>query len=320
MTDRQTDTSWLKKGLIYSASGKNIFDLTHCHKPTPLDKGELIRIYFGVRDNSNITRTTYIDVSKINPKKVAYVHDKPVLDIGVIGAFDDSGANVSCVLNVGNKIYMYFIGWNPSTTVHTRNSIGLAISDDGGDSFYRAFEGPVLDRNHFEPFYTGAVDVLYIDGMFHMWYTSGKAWKLINNKPEISYHIKYAYSDDGINWNRDNHFCITPEHEYEVTARPSVIYEKNIYKMWFSKRDMRDFRTNPRMGYRVGYAESTDGKIWTRMDELINLEPSSNLSDFDSEMVSYPYVLPLEGIDLMFYNGNQFGKTGFGYAVRKINN
>jgi len=38
---------------------------------------------------------------------------------------------------------MYFIGWNPSTTVHTRNAIGLAISDDNGQTFTRAYEGAV---------------------------------------------------------------------------------------------------------------------------------------------------------------------------------
>jgi len=132
------------------------------HKPTPLliDNATL-RIYFGVRDIQNRTRTTFIDVDPKDPQKVKYIHDRPCLDLGKIGAFDDSGANVSSVVKYGNKIYMYYIGWNPSTTVHTRNSIGIAVSHDNGVSFERLYDGPILDRNKDEPYYTGAVFVNY---------------------------------------------------------------------------------------------------------------------------------------------------------------
>ena len=54
-----------------------------------------------------------------------------MLEDGKIGAFDDSGSNVCSVLKVENEYYMYYIGWNPSTTVHTRNSIGIVFSDNG---------------------------------------------------------------------------------------------------------------------------------------------------------------------------------------------
>lgn len=99
--------AWIKKGLIYYPKGENGFDYSHCHKPTPLIlNGTTIRVYFGVRDKNNITRTTFIDVDINDPKKILYVHNKPVIDIGKIGTFDDSGANVSSVVRVGNKIYM----------------------------------------------------------------------------------------------------------------------------------------------------------------------------------------------------------------------
>lgn len=68
---------------------------------------------------------------------------------------------------------MYYIGWNPSTTVPTRNSIGLAVSDDNGFSFERMYDGPILDRTKDEPYYTGAVDVLKENNVWKIWYTSG---------------------------------------------------------------------------------------------------------------------------------------------------
>lgn len=310
---------WEKKGLIYLPKGKFDFDISHCHKPTPLIiENDLLRVYFGVRDISPITRTTFVDldISNLDNIKVEYIHDKPILDIGKIGAFDDSGANVSSIIRVDNNdIYMYYIGWNPSTTVHTRNSIGIAKSTDNGLTFHRMYDGAILDRDKNEPYYTGAVDVIYDKGLFKMWYTSGTEWKLINNKPEISYHIKYAESIDGIDWIRNNVSCILPSHEFEATARPSVLKENGLYKMWYSRRNIDGFRNTKTKGYRGGYAESKDGKDWKRMDHLFGLELSEN--GWDSESIAYPYVFKCKGEKLMLYNGNGFGKTGFGYAVKR---
>ena len=115
---------------------------------------------FGTRDVQRKTRTTFVDLDRHDPSKVTYVHNRPVLDLGKTDTFHDSSVNVCSVLRVGDLIYMYFIGWNPSTTVHTRNAIGLAISRDGGWPFERTYDGAVLDRTKSELYYTGAIDVI----------------------------------------------------------------------------------------------------------------------------------------------------------------
>lgn len=304
---------WQKRGLIYTPDGLNGFDVSHCHKPTPLLLDDnTIRVYFGTRDKDGKTRTTFVDVSKHDPSNVVYVHDKPVIDLGKIGTFDDSGANVCSIVKDGDEIYMYYIGWNPSTTVHTRNSIGVAISHDGGTKFERPYDGSILDRNKDEPYYTGAVDVKRINDAWQMWYTSGTEWKVINGKPEIWYHIKYAHSNNGIDWEREGVLCIPPVDEFEATARPSVIYEDGMYKMWYSRRSIIDFRTSPSAQYRAGYAESDDGRTWVRKDEEVGIDISE--SGWDSEAIAYPYVIDGGDKYIMFYNGNGFGRTGFGYA------
>ncbi len=305
--------AWVKKGLIYKPTGKYGFDNSHCHKTTPLIIDEnTIRVYFGVRDINNKTRTTFIDVDINNPNNIKYIHNKPIIDLGKIGAFDDSGANVSSICRDGDKIYMYYIGWNPSKTVPTRNSIGLAVSNDNGFSFERLYDGPILDRNKEEPYYTGAVDVIKDKDIWKIWYTSGSEWKIINGKPEIFYHIKYATSQNGIDWFRENITCIPPESEFEATARPCVIKEMGIYRMWYSKRNLVNFRTNYKNAYRPGYAESEDGINWKRLDSKVEIDISD--SGWDSEAIAYPYVIKVNDKLLMFYNGNGFGKTGFGYA------
>jgi hypothetical protein len=74
------------------------------------------------------------------------------------------GANVCSVIRYDKMIYMYYIGWIPSTTVHTRNSIDV-VFEDNGKTFNRLFDGSILDRNNFEPYYTGAVDVVFDEGI-----------------------------------------------------------------------------------------------------------------------------------------------------------
>ncbi|MBS4174152.1 hypothetical protein [Bacillus sp. FJAT-49736] len=307
---------WIKKGLLFNVENISDWANSHCHKPTPLILDDnTLRVYFGVRDRNSKTRTTFvdIDIQNIDDFKVKYFHDKPVIDLGKIGAFDDSGANVCSILRVNNSIYMYYIGWNPSTTVHTRNAIGVVVSDDNGMTFRRLYDGPILDRNKEEPYYTGAVDVIKQGDLWKMYYTSGSEWKMINGKPEIKYHIKYATSHNGIDWTRNNIDCILPNYDMEAVARPSVIYDQGIYKMWFSKRNINGFRLNSEKNYRGGYAESDDGKRWIRKDELFGLHLSEN--GWDSEAIAYPYVFKIKNRFVMLYNGNGFGKSGFGYAV-----
>lgn len=307
---------WKERGFVFNVpqgEGPD-FAFSHTHKPTPLQiNDEVLRVFFGTRSKAGHTRTTYVDVEARNPARVLDAAMPLVLDLGKVGAFDDSGANVCSIITLPDRIYMYYIGWNPSTTVHTRNAIGVAVSYDQGRTFARLYDGSVLDRNKDEPYYTGAVDVIHNGHFFEMWYTSGTHWEMINGKPEIMYHIKYAYSWDGVDWVRPGISCIPPVSSTEATARPSVIRKDGKYLMWFSYRDIDGFRDNKASMYRAGYAESNDGRNWTRLDHLAGIAPA--LGGWDSDAIAYPYVRKVNDKYLMLYNGNGFGKSGFGYCI-----
>jgi hypothetical protein len=75
--------------------------------------------------------------------------------------------------------------------------------------------------------------------------------------------------------------------------------------MWYSYRDLNST-------YRIGYAESFDGLKWTRLDDIVRLDLSAN--GWDNEMICYPFILDHEGSRYMLYNGNGYGRTGFGIA------
>ena len=155
-----------KQGLIFQVKGEHQWNQTHAQIPSPdvLTNGR-IRIYYSTRDKLNRSLTSFIEVNGENPKEILYTHDRPILDFGDLGCFDDCGVMPSCVVNFDNKKYLYYCGWNTSTTVRYRNCIGLAVSEDQGVTFRRAFTGPILDRTKDEPHLVVTPHVIIEDGI-----------------------------------------------------------------------------------------------------------------------------------------------------------
>jgi hypothetical protein len=124
-------------------------------------------------------------------------------------------------------------------------------------------------------------------------------------KSEHKYHIEYAESRDGINWQREGLVAIDfANDQVFAISRPSVIHDNDRWRMWYS------FRGH---AYRIGYAESEDGRQWNRLDTQVGIDVS--VTGWDSEMIEYPFVFDHKGQRYMLYNGNGYGKTGFGLAV-----
>ncbi len=306
---------WIKKGLIFKNSGEYFWNKTHAQGPFVDCLNEAIwRIYYNTRDGQNHTRTSYIEVEAGNPQNVLYVHDKPILEPGSNGSFDDCGSMGTCIVNLYNKKFMYYIGWNVRNTVSYHLSLGLATSRDGVH-FKKMFAGPILDRFLQEGYLCTSCYVLTEQEKWKMWYTSGEGYVLIQGQNEPRYNIKYAESIDGILWNRKQQVSIACNNEHEAIGVPSVIKEKGIYKMWYSYRDIENYRTNRNASYRIGYAESKDGIKFVRKDGETGIDISEKKDDWDSEMIAYGKVIIYNGKKYMFYNGNGFGKTGIGYAV-----
>jgi hypothetical protein len=305
---------WVKKGLIFRVDRQSDWMSHHaCVPVADRVSDEVLRIYFGPRDTQGRTRTTFIEVEADNPSRVLRVHDRPVFDLGRLGAFDDSGVMPSCVVNHGGRKYLFYIGWSPAVTVPYRNAVGLAVSDDGGLSFERLFEGPIVDRTRQEPFFTASPFALIEDGLWKLWYASSTGFVVVDGKPEPVYQIKYAESRDGAEWRRTGEACIPYAHNGEANARPCVLKERDRYRMWYCWRGSRGYRTDRAQSYRLGYAESPDGVRWTRLDDRVGIERSE--SGWDSQMMEYPFVYEHRGRKHMLYNGNGFGESGFGWAV-----
>ncbi len=305
---------WIKQGLIFKPESNFPWMATHASIPVVDAAGEgRLRIYFSARDSNGRSRPAYIEVDANDPGKMLYLHDQPILPLGVPGTFDDSGIMPSWIVNDGSTKYLYYLAWNPQVTVSYRLAIGLAISTDGGRTFEKYSEGPICDRDVAEPFFNTAPCVLKEGNKWRMWYVSCTGWRLINNRQEPLYNIKYAESGDGINWIRTGLVCIGYDDFTEAIGRPCVYFEEGKYRMLYSYRSATDYRTDPAKSYRLGYAESVDGLDWLRLDGQVGIEKSPG--GWDSEMIEYCFHYRQGDVTYLFYNGNGFGLSGMGYAL-----
>lgn len=298
--------AWKKKGLIFAADGRH--DWLHSHAALPVwDRaGDRHRIYFSSRDERGRAQVGFFETDA-NFERVTRVSRRPVINLGPLGAFDDSGVTTSWIVNHNDKKYHYYSGWSLGVSVPFYFFIGLAISEDGGETYERVSPAPILERTDVDPYLTASPCVLVEDGRWRMWYVSGTEWEMKDDRPRHRYHIKYAESRDGINWQRDGLVCIDyqSDEEYAI-SRPCVVKDGSLYRMWFAARGS---------SYRIGYAESVDGLTWTRNDRESGIDVSA--TGWDSEMVAYPYVFRHDGHLYMLYNGNDYGKTGIGLAMKK---
>jgi hypothetical protein len=304
---------WTKQGLIYSCD----FFETGYAQDAFIDKvdDKIWRIYYSARTKDVVSLPFFIDVKAGNPKNILHVHDKPLAYPGKPGTFDDSGITMTSIVNVGDVKYLYYCGWNKKVSVPYALSIGVMIVKNEGTVYEKMFDGPIMDRSKDNPIAVSAPFVMYDEEIFKLWYISFTKWKDYSGRMEPTFVIKYATSTNGIDWNTSDEICINSTYDGESFARPWVIKDKGIYKMWFSTRGPVGYREKGGQHYLIEYAESQDGEQWERKADQTGLHLSE--SGWDSEMLAYASVIEHNGIYYMLYNGNGFGKTGFGYAIHK---
>lgn len=304
--------NWVKKGLIFNADNLQNWALKGAMIPTPIDLDEsTIRVFLTFLDKNGIGRTGYVDLSKENLNEIKGFSKEPIFDIGQKGTFDENGVlTCSVVKSPTGDLYFYYAGFELGTKIRYRLLTGLAITDKIFN-LKRRYEAPVLERTSKELFFRGGPFCIYEDNIYKMWYVAGSSWMEIDGKEMPIYEIKYIESINGVDWPDEGIVCIKIEKDNEHGfGRPYVIKHQEVYKMFYSIRVKS-------LGYRLGYAESHDGINWLRMDDQINLDVSK--SGWDSEMLAYAAVMEINGNLIMFYNGNGFGETGFGYAELELN-
>jgi len=315
---------WKKLGRIFNPSDlKNSWMKEYAQAPSVVVFDQFVRVYFSSRDlpDANgmyVSRLGYIDLDRNDLTKVINVSPEPILALGELGTFDEHGTYPASVIRTETEFRVYYAGWTRCVSVPFNAAIGVAISNDNGNTFSRIGKGPVLSFTPDEPFVLGSPKIRKFGNKWVLCYSSGRTWIANNGQPQPMYKIRMAISDDGINWNRIGKNLISDVlEENECQAGADILFRNGVYHMFFSYRYNLNFRDKGR-GYQIGYAYSTNLLDWTRDDEKAGLKCSE--TGWDDESVSYAHVFELDSKTYMLHQGNEIGRYGLGLAIEETTN
>lgn len=299
---------WKKLGLLYNPA-ENVRSsklISHAANPLPIPLGgDIYRIFYSGRDIEGRSSVGAVDVD-IAQHQIIEVHSEPFFEHGQLGSFYADGVSIGNCYKAGGKQYMLFMGWQSPKDGHWRGDIGrLVVKTDLTLELDQSI--PFMASNEADPISLSYPWVLKDEsGGYKMWYGSTVTWDAGNG--EMLHVINAATSEDGHTWVRKGLAVPYELGLAQAFSRPTVVCNiRGNYEMWFS------YRSGAGEKYRIGYAVSKDGNKWDLALEKTGIDVS--LSGWDSEMIEYPFVFDHKRKRYMLYNGNGYGKTGFGLAV-----
>ncbi|MEW5833252.1 MAG: hypothetical protein AB1763_10485 [Campylobacterota bacterium] len=297
---------WTKIGQIYQFKSIDEFCISHASNPLAIHlHDDLYRVFFSGRDRENKSSVAYVDID-IETLKVVGEADQTLFLHGADDSFYSHGVSIGNMYEANGQNYILFMGWQIRNGGHWRGDIGR-LRLDKSNMLVLDPATPFMSSDEEDPISLSYPWVMQDDGIYKMWYGSTITWDAGNN--EMLHVIKYATSPDGEKWEKHGIAIPYALGTAQAFSRPSVIRDDQGYHMWFS------YRSGDGTRYRIGYAHSIDGQLWkNRLDDVgIDVSPEG----WDSEMICYPFVFDHKGKRYMLYNGNQYGKEGFGLAIKK---
>ena len=295
----------VKSELIYGAKGEyGEWMDNSAMKPIPVMMKDVLRIYVTFRTKEGAGRPGYVDLNPDNLSEVVDVSKEPLLEFGDVGYFDDNGVVPCTVFEDNGKYYMYYTGFNLGVKVRMTYFSGLGISDDG--THFRKYSTiPVMERTEKGSLFRSVQCVVKEDDCWKVYYVAGNKFLQGKTKTLAEYELYCLETKDLTKLNFDGEMVLPcVDDEYRIGA-PQVVKENGIYKMYYCTG-------TEDVVYDLKYAESKDGFKWERMDEKLGFKRTPG--GWDSDMAAYPSVIEVKGKKYMFYNGNNFGHDGFGYA------
>lgn len=312
---------WRKLGKIFDPAEHVLPNgcLEFAQSPQTLVMADRVRVYFSTRERDStgkfLSHVAFVDFSR-DMRRLLGVSTQSVLPLGGLGCFDEHGIFPINVLRDGDRVLAYTTGWNRKVSVSVDASIGLATSTDDGLTFQRYGTGPILTASLREPFLVADAFVQRYGGTYHMWYIYGVKWQIFSGEeqPDRVYKIAHATSLNGVDWERNGRRIIDDRlYADECQALPTVVCVGGTYHMYFCYRQAYGFRRDSSRAYRIGYARSVDLENWERNDVIGGIDVSE--TGWDAEMQCYPHVFECDEQVYLLYNGNEFGRHGFGLAV-----
>ena len=306
---------WHREGLVLAPSSNHPWWRTHAQAPTILPLSDrLWRVYFAAREEAPRSHILCVDLDPSDSFRVLRLYPDPVLEPGQRGAFDSQGMGPATALVINGKVHLYYTGIVARTDVPYQLAIGLAVSDDGL-RFHKMGHGPLLSTGPSDPFFMSTPCVRPVADGFEMWYCSAVEWRDVRGRLEPSYELRHTRSDDGVIWSLDTILARGLRRECDAgLGRAWVVERVGERTIWYGRRGLHDFRAAGAGAYRMLHASlGEDGRCWDDEDPVLFANPPMP-GDWDSWMQAYPCIAPLGNDLIMLYNGNDFGRGGFGRA------
>lgn len=297
---------WKKHGLIFTHSQMPNWACKGALTPTPfILNSDTVRVYCGFRDAQGTSRIGYVDLAADNPSVIQKVSERPVLDIGRSGCFDDSGVILGDIIrDPEGHLRMYYVGFQLVNKAKFLAFSGLAFSEDG-EQFTRIYDAPVLDRTNGANMIRAIHTAAFERNRWRIWYAVGDDWQDIKGIPYPRYNIWHTESEDGLTFKQPGTLCVDNQgSEYRI-GRPSVYSVDGEYTMFYTKGGTSG------EDYFPGVATSPDGLVWSRQDEKMNLTLGDE-NAFDNRHLCYPRLFKTNNKTWAVYNGNNMGENGFG--------
>jgi len=312
---------WRKLGKIFDPTEHRLVNdcREFAQSPQTLVLSDRVRVYFSTRQRDAVgkylSHVAYVELTR-DLRTIIEVSTHPVIPLGGLGCFDEHGIFPAHVLRDGSRIVAYTTGWNRKVAVSADAAIGHCVSHDGGRTFEKVGTGPVLGASLHEPFLVGDAFVQRHGGRLHMWYIHGLRW--LRERPDAApdrvYKIAHATSEDGLEWEREGRQIIADVLDAdECQALPTLFEADGVHHMLFCYRRAHGFRRGSGGAYRLGHAFSKNLVDWVRDDASVGIDVSED--GWDAQMLCYPHTFRWGDDVFLLYNGNEFGRFGFGAAV-----
>ncbi|KQW97695.1 hypothetical protein [Flavobacterium sp. Root420] len=294
---------WKKLGQIFKVSSSCDEIVSHASNPLAIHLyNDVFRIFYSARNVLNKSSVSFVDIDVITLENINNP-DEVIFSYGQKESFYSHGVSIGNCYLEKNKHYILFMGWQLKDGEHWRGDVGRLELIDKKTLLLNPID-PFMGVDEEDKISLSYPWVMFHEGIYKMWYGSTIDWTSENG--EMIHIIKYATSIDGESWKK--HGIAIP---YEIGvaqafSKPSVLIDDKGYHMWYS------YRSGDGTKYKIGYSHSVDGIHWERRHNDVGIDVSK--TGWDSEMICYPFVFEHKNNRYMLYNGNEYGKSGFGMA------
>ncbi|CAG4999718.1 hypothetical protein DYBT9275_02287 [Dyadobacter sp. CECT 9275] len=295
---------WTKIGQIYQVTSNYPETISHASNPVALHlRGDIYRIFYNGRNVHNKSSISFVDFDIVQ-NVILRDHQRPVFTFGSDSSFYSHGISLGNFWKLGDLSLLSVMSWRFEDSEYWNGQIGL-LRLVNRSNLVLYLNKPLVTNDDQDDISLSYPFVIYDSGVYKMWYGSTISWSSENG--EMIHVIKYAISSNGMDWVKMGIAIPYEIGTAQAFSRPCVLVDKYGYHMWYS------YRSGTGLKYRIGYAYSLDGLNWKREHSLVGIDISA--SGWDSEMICYPFVFNHNEHRYMLYNGNEFGRTGFGLAI-----